>query len=442
MKKINLFLLLITLTTLLNFSFLNAQWYEVSSNLPSDWFAWQIEAIDSMTAIGPFDANYIYLTTNGGISWSPISRPSLVDDIEIISTQQIWFCNGAGEIYGTSDGGTNWQLQFYDTSLTEFMNYIEMFDSIKGVAMGDAKDNSSPAIFLRTTNGGNNWISMNQSNLIGLLSGDQWRRVDFVNINTGYFYSSGESPQKLYKTTNGGGEWAVINDTLDCKVLKFFDENIGMIISFKFVSNEYIPVIYKTTDGGVSWEYVTFTTEHWTWGTDIEFAPTNPAKIWITTNPTVFTSIDYGYNWLEQVFVNDMQFLDLIFSNEDNGWLLGRSNLINCNIYRTNNGGQGGIVSVENNSENHFANDFILEQNYPNPFNPSTKVKYTIPELSIVLIKVYGVLGNEITTLVNEEKPAGNYEVEFNAIGLPSGIYFYQLKVGEFFQTKKMVYLK
>jgi hypothetical protein len=155
-------------------------------------------------------------------------------DIEMTKTQKICL-QWAGKSM-EPDGGTNWQLQFYDTSLTEFMNYIEMFDDLNGIAMGDAKDNSSPAIFLRTTNGGNNWISMNQSNLIGLLSGDQSRRVDFVNINTGYFYSSGESPQKLYKTINGGQDWVVINDTISCKVLKFYDENIGMVISFKYES--------------------------------------------------------------------------------------------------------------------------------------------------------------------------------------------------------------
>ena len=87
-------------------------------------------------------------------------------------------------------------------------------------------------------------------------------------------------------------------------------------------------------------------------------------------------------------------------------------------------------------------NKFILFQNYPNPFNPTTKIEYHIPEMSLVTIKIYDVLGREITTLVNEEKPAGNYEFEFDATGLPSGIYFYQLKAGDYFETKKMMLLK
>ena len=87
-------------------------------------------------------------------------------------------------------------------------------------------------------------------------------------------------------------------------------------------------------------------------------------------------------------------------------------------------------------------NQYILSNNYPNPFNPKTKLKYQIPKLNFVTIKVYDALGNEIATLVNEEKPAGEYEVEFNAADLTSGIYFYQLRAGNFTGIKKMIILK
>jgi N-acetylneuraminic acid mutarotase len=86
--------------------------------------------------------------------------------------------------------------------------------------------------------------------------------------------------------------------------------------------------------------------------------------------------------------------------------------------------------------------EFLLHQNFPNPFNPNTLIKYQIPEVSFVTLKVFDVLGCEIITLVNEEKPVGNYEVEFNAIILTSGVYFYQLRAGDFVETKKMVLLK
>jgi hypothetical protein len=97
-------------------------------------------------------------------------------------------------------------------------------------------------------------------------------------------------------------------------------------------------------------------------------------------------------------------------------------------------------VSVED--EITLPISYKLYQNYPNPFNPTTTIKYQIPEISFVTIKVYDVLGSEIATLVNEEKVAANYEIEFNATQLPSGVYFYRLQAGSFVETKKMVLLR
>ena len=81
-------------------------------------------------------------------------------------------------------------------------------------------------------------------------------------------------------------------------------------------------------------------------------------------------------------------------------------------------------------------------QNYLNPFNPSTTINYSIPELSFVTVNIYDVLGSEIATLVNEEKPAGEYEVEWNPSNVPGGVYFYQLKSEGYVETKKMVLMK
>ncbi len=111
-------------------------------------------------------------------------------------------------------------------------------------------------------------------------------------------------------------------------------------------------------------------------------------------------------------------------------------------------------VSIE--TGNGLPSEFSLEQNYPNPFNPKTKIKFTIPTSPLnpspyqgegqrerlISLKVYDVLGNETATLVNEEKPAGSYEVEFDATELTSGIYFYRLVAGSYIETRKMVLLK
>jgi hypothetical protein len=86
--------------------------------------------------------------------------------------------------------------------------------------------------------------------------------------------------------------------------------------------------------------------------------------------------------------------------------------------------------------------EYALEQNYPNPFNPSTTIRYDLPYASNVNLKVYDLLGQETMTLVDEERPAGVYEVRFNAQNLSSGMYIYRLRAGDFVATKRMLVLK
>jgi hypothetical protein len=99
-------------------------------------------------------------------------------------------------------------------------------------------------------------------------------------------------------------------------------------------------------------------------------------------------------------------------------------------------------VTTSISDEQSNPTEFLLLQNYPNPFNPSTRIKYSIPQSSNVVIKVFNILGSEIETLVNEEKPVGTYELKWNAANLPSGVYFYRLQAGDFVQTRKMILLK
>ena len=102
---------------------------------------------------------------------------------------------------------------------------------------------------------------------------------------------------------------------------------------------------------------------------------------------------------------------------------------------------QSGITSANINFQDVIISAFKIEQNYPNPFNPTTKIKYYIPNQSNVILKVHDILGKEIETLVNEEKPAGVYEINWNAEKLSSGVFF-RMQKEDFVQTKKMVLMK
>jgi photosystem II stability/assembly factor-like uncharacterized protein len=322
------------------------------------------------------------------------------------------------------------------------MNYIEMFDSLNGMAMGDAPTNDKPALFLKTTNGGTNWVSQNQSFFFGESNVSIWRTVDFIDTNTGYFILFNGS---LNKTTNGGGFWWSISSNLNMRVLKAFDVNILLGV------DQYI--IHRTTNGGQSWE--SNQSNLLEFGYDIEYLPEDPSKVWYASS-TVCYSIDTGRTWTEEFSLDNHNFIDIIFTDGNSGWLIANTTTIpnTARIFRTTNGGHGGIVSVDDNAIDSGLEGFSLEQNYPNPFNPVTKIKFKIPgqdrnDNTLITLKVYDSLGREVATLVNGAKPAGEYEVEFNAVShsgnvrnLPSGIYFYQLKAGDYIETRKMVLLK
>ncbi|MBT8378766.1 MAG: T9SS type A sorting domain-containing protein [Ignavibacteria bacterium] len=134
---------------------------------------------------------------------------------------------------------------------------------------------------------------------------------------------------------------------------------------------------------------------------------------------------------------------NIIFSWEDNRRSQGRD--IYAKIVNWNWNGATDVDEIDEN----IPEEFSLSQNYPNPFNPTTKIKFTIPSVTLsgiegspTTLKINDVLGNEIITLVNEELSAGEYEIEFDAKGLTSGIYFYQLKAGNYLETEKMILLK
>jgi len=94
------------------------------------------------------------------------------------------------------------------------------------------------------------------------------------------------------------------------------------------------------------------------------------------------------------------------------------------------------------NVENELPKEYSLKQNFPNPFNPSTNIQYDLPKDNFVSIKVYDLLGKEMMSLVNEFKDAGRYIISFNGSNLPSGIYYYKIKAGDFVQVRKMILLK
>lgn len=141
------------------------------------------------------------------------------------------------------------------------------------------------------------------------------------------------------------------------------------------------------------------------------------------------------------------------FEHTHEGLSLGNGNIAEYKVQAYNNSansdftntvsiGVSGLHKNSNESENNSIKSFSLTQNYPNPFNPSTNIRFTIPEKTLVTIKVFDILGNEIAELLNAEKDAGTYTIKFNADNLSSGLYLYQMKAAGYSFIGKMTLLK
>ncbi len=152
-----------------------------------------------------------------------------------------------------------------------------------------------------------------------------------------------------------------------------------------------------------------------------------------TNNPfTNFTTIGFVKGFGNSNSINKYQFEDINISNGNY-------------IYRLKQIDNNGNYSYSQTSEvdvNNTPQEYCLTQNYPNPFNPKTIISFNIPQKEKVTLKIYDVLGAEITTLINEELIPGNYSKIWNAEGVCSGVYFYKLTTGNFAQTKKMILTK
>ena len=425
MKKAGICLVILFLIGT-SFSFAQ-QWEKQTNGLPSDLGTGAIfDAVNEQIAVAA-STSAIYHTTNGGDSWRQLVVPGEmaggIVDIALVDSLKIWIATGSGQIFSTQDGGSTWTKQFENPSLANFMNYIEMFDENIGIAMSDNAESisnpGSPAIFLKTTDGGQNWVSVNDS-AFGAYSGDTWRRIDFINADVGYFFESGVSPQRLYKTIDGCRTWQVTNYTAYAQVIKFFDENIGLVIS---EANK----IWRTLDGANSWE--SFSTPHSSWGTDIAFSPENPAFVWLTDQSRIYFSSDTGRTWTEQYSKGGS---DLEFVGNNAGWCVGMHGVFHFS--------QGGTFVFERGK--NTIEKFALFQNYPNPFNAASRIQFSLQHDAKISLQIFNINGNLVAQLIDRNLSAGTHEVLWRGDSFSSGTYFCRLQAGKTVQVRKILLLK
>jgi photosystem II stability/assembly factor-like uncharacterized protein len=349
----------------------------------------------------------------------------------------------------TSDGGDNWiNIQ---TGITGYLHDICMVDanigSIVGVKSGGG---STVGLNLRTIDGGINWIR--QDSII--TSNLELHGVYFIDANigttVGVKYSGGNSQEGvILRTTDGGSSWISQTSGINGPLydVYFTDVNTGIIAGSSCYSDHCEGVILRTTDGGANWNNQSNGIMGYFYGVSFLDANVGTVVGGGLTYPEcgiILRTSDGGITWSDQSSgIHDILY-DVSFVDSNTGWVVGGNGTI---LHTTN----GGVTFVEEDQvhNNVTLKDYLLYQNYPNPFNPSTKISWQSPVSSLPdgkagwqTLKVYDILGNEVTTLVNKEMEAGYHSVDFYVSYLTSGVYFYRLQAGSFVETKKMVLLR
>lgn len=387
-------------------------------------------------------------TTNGGSEWIYIN-PFPSDTLESFSDPAVsmswigtthgWNIGTIGGtdnpqgavIYRTTNGGAGWDKIILSSDPGVMGIGVQFVDVNNGWAV-IFSTSSGQGSFLKTTDGGNNWVPQNG---IGLFY--------FLDANNGWAYTGtgpmGENPPySIHRTTNGGENWTE----------QFSDNTAGRFNSIRFsdLNNGWVVgetgKVLKTTNGGANWNFVANSGINTNASCKNVFS-LGGEHVWIPSKdntpqqtPFIQYSPNGGSTWGTQItpFGNTQgsnAIFSIFFVNPNLGWLTADYGRI---------AKYTGTTSVDDQINNVI--NFSLEQNYPNPFNPSTSIKFKIPESGYTTIKVYNILGSEVATLLNEMKQPGIYEVSFDAAGLSSGTYFYAMESGTFREVRKMVILK
>jgi len=422
----------------------------------------------------------LWITTNGGINWNKVDdsiKPNFTK-IQFLNTNLGFGIGGDGyyggsSFYKTSDGGYSW-AKLYDGDPMSSFNGFFMMDSLKGWL-------TEFNTLFKTTNGGYEWTEVVVDTLLEFIRG-----VEFFNDDLGILFEVSQRFNNYtlnYLTTDGGENW---------QKYQMGDEPfLSSFLKIKRTDPSHIWVVnqqgvWLSRDTVKTWTNISTEVEGWAAGFDF----LDSLNGWVAHIDGQQDKIKYtkdgGLNWTTLMKPYMVQTQDLVIEGRDyfgkiqvtlagldgslfryyedwqygyeqnsftNGWLTSIAIFREGNTAHMWIAGSGGLILYNSeyitdvSAENPVKlSVFKLEQNYPNPFNPSTKISWQSPVGSWQTLKVYDVLGNEVATLVDEFKPAGSYEVEFQSsvgsIQLASGMYFYRLKAGDYIQTKKMLLLK
>jgi photosystem II stability/assembly factor-like uncharacterized protein len=375
--------------------------------------------------------SYVSKSTDYGKTWINASFDTLVGSSDISFNNEnnnIGFLATGAALSKSIDGGLHW---FY-TNLLDFTYFVDINPYFPNIVFvwGSEDGPLGPFHFYRSFDGGTTW----QDSIDYLYVFEPQFHPDSINI------AYAHSGTKVLKTTDTGKTWSTIlgtgYDGLLIEALWLDPKNPNVV----FAGGD--SKLYKTSNGGLDWQ--------------------NLSSGLITIDPAfIISSILGDENIQERLYVGWRTYGTsktglFLTENDGKNWVQIYDQAINIieadkenprNIYCATNFGVIKLVDTFsvtgiNEIRNLAPEEYLLLQNYPNPFNPSTKITYQIGKESLVQLKVYDVLGREVTTLVNTFQSPGIYKVEFEGEGLSSGVYFYRIFAGNFVDIKKMILAK
>jgi photosystem II stability/assembly factor-like uncharacterized protein len=395
-------------------------------------------------------------TTNGGLNWISLvtGQNYIINSVSVINSRNAFAAGIYNCLAKTSNGGNGWEFKSNNWGI---LNSVFFVNVNTGWTAGWTS-NGVYSTLIKTTNAGASWINQDSSMYCGYLGlfflnsnlgwsvgyhiikmttngGTNWQKlsgydtintynaIQFLNTNTGWaVYEYSNSGGGILKTTNSGINWfSQFSSTTGIKTFHFLNLNTGY-------ANAGITGILKTTNGGNNWDVINNTI---TGIKSMYFVNANTGWLVGYTGSAglIVKTTNGGTNFDVLPTMTSNSLNCVRFSGINVGWIVGDNGV----ILKTTTGG----ITFEQESTVDIPANFKLFQNYPNPFNPNTIIRFQIKDSRFVKLKIYDILGKEISTLVNEKMQPGTYEVKFDGSRLASGVYFYKLQAGDFQETKK-----
>ena len=400
--------------------------YQKIENAPSGY---DLLFLDSLTG---FIAG-THKTTDGGETWYQINTGGGIK-VFFINDSIGWSIDS--HIYKTTNQGEDWFTQL--TLPADNFTSIFFVDSLNGWA--------TSRYIWQTTNGGNNWIQ--RTDIPAFLSND----IYFYNYLRGWIIAGNE----MYYTVDGGSNWV-----MDPQIYTY-SRNFEAISSTHFIITG--TNIYESVDTGQVWENITSQVGSYftalqapknylaygvgPYGYIISYLDTSIVPIELINFSVEYSSNKINLYWMTATETNNYGFEILKSTYSDNwnkiGFVSGYGTTTEEHNYSftdesvQNAKYQYRLKQIDFNGSFKYSKimkvviglstEYSMSQNYPNPFNPTTKISWQSPVGSWQTLKIFDLLGNEVKTLINEYRPAGEYETKFDGTGLPSGVYFYQLR--------------